>query len=104
MGRESACNAGDTGNTGLTPGSVFLLENPTKRSLVDHNPKGCKQSDTTDDYALRAHPKLFLYCFISVQLVTKTLCNQHSSKHSEYRDKVRFMEFTFWFKENICNK
>ena len=114
MGKESACNTGDTGlipGSGRSPkkemathSSILTGKSHTKRSLVHWNPKGCKQSDTADDYILRAHPKLSIYCFISVPLVRKILCNQHSSKHREYSNKVRFMEFTVWFKENIYNK
>ena len=84
--------------------NILAGKSHTKRSLVDHNPKGGKQSDTTDDYTLRAHPKLSIYYFIWVPLVRKTVGNQHRAKHREYSDKVRFMEFTFWFKENIYNK
>ena len=89
--------------------SILAGKSHTKRSLVDHNPKGGKQSDTNDDYALRARPKLSVYYFIWVPLVRKTLCNRHRAKHREYSDKYSDKykykpEYTFWFKENIYNK
>ena len=60
-GKESACNAGDTGDMGLIPGSGrspggghgnpfqdSCLENPHGQwSLVGQSPQGCKESDTT---------------------------------------------------------
>ena len=66
-GEESACNAGDTGDSGSIPGSgkiswskewqptsVFL---PGKfhgqRSLEGYSPKGCKESDTAEHMLLR---------------------------------------------------
>ena len=63
-GKESACNAGDTGDVGLIPGSggspggkwhptpVFLPgESHGQRSLVDYSPWGRKESDMTETTA-----------------------------------------------------
>ena len=57
--KESACNAGDSGDSDLIPGSgrspggghgnplqYSCLENPL-RSLVGYSPWGCKELDTT---------------------------------------------------------
>ena len=54
-GKESACNAGDTGDLGSIPWRrkwqpilVFLPEKSHgQRSLVGYNPLGHKESDTT---------------------------------------------------------
>ena len=57
--KKSACNGGDTGDTGLIPGSgrssgggkwqptpVFLPEKSHgQRSLAGYNQKGCKESE-----------------------------------------------------------
>ena len=62
MGKESACNAGDTRDEGLIPGlgrspgvgngnplQYSCLENPHgQRGLVGYSPWGCKESDTTE--------------------------------------------------------
>ena len=58
-GKESACSAGDLGSIpglGRSPGGghgyplqYSCLENPHgQRSLVDYSPRGCKESDTTE--------------------------------------------------------
>ena len=58
-GKESACNAGDTGDAGLIPGSGRSpgvgngnLLQPEKfhgqRSLAGYSPKGHKESDMTE--------------------------------------------------------
>ena len=61
-GKESSCNAGDTGNSGLIPGSikspgrgkwqptpVFLPgESHGQKSMVSCSPKGHKESDMTE--------------------------------------------------------
>ena len=61
-GKESACNAGDTGDIGLISGSgrspdrendnpisVFLPgKSHGQRSLVGYSPKGCKESDLSE--------------------------------------------------------
>ena len=60
-GKESACNAGNERDAGSIPGSgrspggghgnpfqYSCMENPHgQRSLVDHSPKGLKESHTT---------------------------------------------------------
>ena len=62
VGEGSACNAGDSGEVGLIPGSgrfpwrrkwkptpVFLPEKSRgQRNLVNYNPGDCKESDTTE--------------------------------------------------------
>ena len=62
VGKESACNAGDPGDLGLTPGSgrsprgghsnplpVFLPgESHGQRTLVGYRPQDHKESDTTE--------------------------------------------------------
>ena len=68
MGKESACSAGDTGDTGSIPGlgrfpggwhdsppHYSCLENSMGRSLVGYSSKGCKELDTTEatEHALR---------------------------------------------------
>ena len=61
-GKESACNAGVSGDTGLIPGlerspggghgnpiQYSYLENPhEQRSLVGNSPWGCKELDMTE--------------------------------------------------------
>ena len=56
-GKESACNAGDTGSIpelGRSPGgmathsSILAKKIPRQRSLVDYSPRGHKESDTTE--------------------------------------------------------
>ena len=61
-GKESACNAGDAGDVGLTPGSGNPLEEGMtthssiflpgaslgQKSLVGYSPWGCKESDATE--------------------------------------------------------
>ena len=58
-GKESACNAGATGDSSSIPGSgggghgnplpVFLPgESHGQRSLVGYSPQGCKESDMTE--------------------------------------------------------
>ena len=56
-GKGSTCNAGDSKDVGLIPGSrrsrqltpVFLPERSHRqRSLVGYNPRGCKESDMTE--------------------------------------------------------
>ena len=61
VGKDTACNAGDAGDTvsvswsGRSPGGghgnpfqYSCMENPHgQRSLVDHSPKGLKESHTT---------------------------------------------------------
>ena len=61
-GKESTCNAGDTGGIGSIPGlgkipcrrkwqpsPVFLPgKSHGQRSLVGYSPEGCKESDTTE--------------------------------------------------------
>ena len=60
-GKESTCNAGDTEDVGLIPGSEDPLEKGMathssilpgefhgQRSLVGYSPQGHKESDTTD--------------------------------------------------------
>ena len=60
-GKESACNAGDAGDTGLIPGlgkslekemathsSISLGKSHGQRSLVGYSPWGHKESDTTE--------------------------------------------------------
>ena len=50
--KESTCNAGDAGYVGLRkrqPTPVFLPEKShSQKSLVGYSPKGCKESDTTE--------------------------------------------------------
>ena len=60
-GKESTCNAGDTGNVGSIPGvgkiprirkwqptPVFLLgKSHGQRNLAGYSPWGCKESDLT---------------------------------------------------------
>ena len=61
-GKESACNAGDTGDSGSIPGSgrwqptpVFLPQKSHgQRSLEDYSPKGCKESDPTARLSMHA--------------------------------------------------
>ena len=62
MGKESACNAGDAGDEGLTlasgrsPGGghgnplqySWLENSPGQSSLVGYSPQYCKESDTTE--------------------------------------------------------
>ena len=56
MGKESACNIGDTGEAGSIPWRkkgqptlVFLPgESHGQRSLLGYSPWGCKESDTTE--------------------------------------------------------
>ena len=62
VGKESACNARDTGDMGSVPGlerasgegkwkptPVFLPEKSRgQRNLVNYNPGDCKESDTTE--------------------------------------------------------
>ena len=61
-GKESACNAGDTGDSGSISGlgrwqptPVFLPQKSHgQRSLEDYSPKGCKESDPTERLNLHA--------------------------------------------------
>ena len=68
-GKGSTCNAGDTGNVGLIPGSGrspgvgkgnFLqhsgLENSTNRGDVGYRLRGHKESDMTEHTAQRRKP------------------------------------------------
>ena len=62
-GKESACNAGATGDTGSIPGSerspggghgnpLLPGESHGQRSLAGYNPWGLKESDTTEQLTL----------------------------------------------------
>jgi len=70
MGKESACNAGDTGDVGFIPGSgisfpwrrkwqptaVFLPEKSHgQKSLVGYNPWVFKESDMTERLSTPMH-------------------------------------------------
>ena len=44
-GQESACNAGDTGNTGLIPG----LENPLEKEAATHVSNLAREISWTED-------------------------------------------------------
>ena len=75
MGKESACNAGDAGDTGLMPGlgksprgghgkptPIFLPgESHGERKLEGSSPQGCKKSDTTK---ATEHAHIFLYIML----------------------------------------
>ena len=61
--KESACNAGDLGwevpwRRAWQPTPVFLPgQSPGQRSLAGYSPRGCKESDTTEQ--LRTHTDTF---------------------------------------------
>ena len=86
-GKESACNTGDTGVAGSTPGSgrspgrgkwqftpVFLPEK--SHGLEEsgrYSPKGRKMSDTTEQLSTHTHTTI---CQAYIHLIFKrTICN-----------------------------
>ena len=65
-GKESACKAGDLGSIsglGRSPGGghgnslqYYCLENPHgQRSLEGYSPRGCKESDMTEQLTIYTH-------------------------------------------------
>ena len=68
VGKESACNAGDTGfdpciKKALQPTPVVLPgESHGRRSLVGYSPWGCKESDMTEQ--LHFHFNSIIHSFI----------------------------------------
>ena len=78
MGKESACNAGDTGYVGLIPESgispgevngklspVFLpREFHGQRSLAGYSPLGHKESDMTEQLSMAWHG--LMHCTLRV--------------------------------------
>ena len=67
MGKESACNVGDTGETGFILGSGRSLEDKMAahssvawkthecRTLAGYRPKGHTESDTTEKSSTNTH-------------------------------------------------
>ena len=74
-GKESACNAGDTGDTGSVPwiekipwrrkwqpAPVFLpVESHGWRSLAGYSPKGHTESDTTERLSVYLHTHIYVH-------------------------------------------
>ena len=57
-GKESACNAGDTRDMGLVPGSGMATHSG-QRSLAGYSPKGHNELDTTEQRQEERANKIF---------------------------------------------
>ena len=98
-GKESACNAGDTGDVGLIPGlgrspgggngnplQYSCLENPHgQRSLVGYSPRGGKESDTNEHTHIIQHKEKeskeewrYIYTYICIY---GYVYQNHSAEH-----------------------
>ena len=88
-GEESACNTGDLGSIpvlGRFPGGrhgnplqYSCLEDPHgQRSLADHSPWGCKESDMTEQLSIAQHSTLWkllllVQIILSLQIILLTI-------------------------------
>ena len=104
VGKESACNAGATGDVASIPGSgrspggghgnplqYSCLENPQgQRSLVGYSPWGCKESDTTERLSTQAGCTA-VSSFLQKRAKTLPLCGLCSKFHHLLLDLLSFI-------------
>ena len=108
--KESACNAGDAGNTGLIPGlgrspggeHGNLLQYSCLRSLESYSPEGCKESDTTERLGTAtAHlgRKSVITCLSNCSFIYSRPCTLYLSWEQMETDKIQelFFSETFFF-------
>ena len=108
--KESACNAGDAGNTGLIPGlgrspggeHGNLLQYSCLRSLEGYNPEGCKESDTTERLGtatVHLGQKSVITCLSNCSFIYSRPSTLYLSWEQMETDKIQelFFSETFFF-------